>query len=118
MPLAQTLVVINSFSFFPSRNLFNTAIRCSTVISPDNNATEWPSAVIFSANQEADFRVWNGTGTFTIHKHIEEGLQFVNGSLRSENGEGSANVALKVTSRSYNFSIFIAIILTHFLYQM
>ena len=64
MPLALILVVISSFSL-PSRNLFNTASRCSTVISPDNSATEWPSAVIFSANQEADFWVWNDTG---IHK--------------------------------------------------
>ena len=61
MPLALTLVVISSFSL-PSRNLFNTASRCSTVISPDNSATEWPSAVIFSANQEAAFRVWHDTG--------------------------------------------------------
>ena len=57
MPLAHTLVVMSSFSF-PSRNLFSTAIRCSTVISPDNSATAWPSSVIFCANHETALRVW------------------------------------------------------------
>ena len=60
IPRAHTFVVISSFSF-PSRNLFKTARRCSTVISPDNSATECPSAVIFVANHDADLRVWRET---------------------------------------------------------
>lgn len=66
MPLAQTLVVMSSFSL-PSRNLFSTAIRCSTVISPDNNATACPSWVIFCDSHDAALRVWNNKNTTLLY---------------------------------------------------
>ena len=52
MPLAETLVVMSSFSL-PSRNLLSTAIRCSTVISSDKSTTACPPSFIFCASHEA-----------------------------------------------------------------
>lgn len=58
IPLDKTFVVIKTFSF-PSLNRSRTAILCSTVSSPDNMATAWPSFDICSDNQLAVFLVYN-----------------------------------------------------------
>lgn len=46
-----------------------TAARCSTVISPLNTPTWWPSTLMFSASQEAIRRVW--IQDFQGHIHSE-----------------------------------------------
>lgn len=56
-PRAQTLVVIRTFSF-PSRNLWMMEARWSTVSSPLNKDTWWPSCIISTVNHLAFRRVY------------------------------------------------------------
>ncbi len=62
LPLAQTLVVMRTFSL-PSLKRSITAALCSTTISPLSSATWWPSLDSWPASQLAVFRVWEKTTT-------------------------------------------------------
>lgn len=72
-PRAQTLVVMRTFSF-PSRNLWRTEARWSTVSSPLNRDTWWPSCAICTLSHLASWRVymkdkspgWPQLGVFTM----------------------------------------------------
>ena len=63
-PLAETLVVMRTFSL-PSRKRLIMAARCSICSSPVSSATACESLVIFSANQAAVLRFWNIQSTCT-----------------------------------------------------